>query len=141
VRFSFCRLSARGRGPAPTEAATQTPPTVSETRARHGLPFAHAELPRACVRVEGKQFLVRKADGSFSPFFVKGIDIGAAKPGFWPGEFGIEESDYLRWFQWIGEMNANTIRVYVPLMPGFYHALLTYNLSASVRCICCRASI
>jgi len=81
-------------------------------------------------RVEGKSFFVRKADGVFEPFFVKGVDIGAAKPGFWPGEFGIEESDYLRWFQQIGEMNANTIRVYVPQMPSFYDALLAYNLSA-----------
>lgn len=81
-------------------------------------------------RVEGKSFLVRNAKGTFEPFFVKGVDIGAAKPGFWPGEFGIEQSDYLRWFQLIGDMNANTIRVYVPQMPGFYHALLTYNLQA-----------
>ena len=80
-------------------------------------------------RVEGKSFLVRKADGVFEPFFVKGVDIGVAKPGFWPGEFGIEESDYLRWFQQIGEMNANTVRVYVPQMPAFYDALLAYNLS------------
>ena len=81
-------------------------------------------------RVEGKSFLVRSADGEMKPFFVKGVDIGAAKPGFWPGEFGIESSDYLRWFQQIGELNANTIRVYVPQMPGFYDALLTYNQQA-----------
>lgn len=81
-------------------------------------------------RVEGKTFLVRGTDGVFSPFFIKGVDIGAAKPGFWPGEFGIEPSDYLRWFQQIGDMNANTIRVYVPQMPGFYDALLSYNQSA-----------
>ncbi|MEZ4508411.1 MAG: hypothetical protein R2881_01765 [Eubacteriales bacterium] len=78
-------------------------------------------------RVEGKQFLVRDSDGVFQPFFVKGVDIGAAKPAFWPGEFGIEESDYLRWFELIGDMNANTIRVYVPQMPGFYRALSAYN--------------
>ena len=62
---------------------------------------------------------MREENGTFSPFFVKGVDIGAAKPGYWPGEFGITEEDYLRWFQLIGELHANTIRVYVPQMPGF----------------------
>jgi len=81
-------------------------------------------------RVEGKNFLVRNEDGVFEPFFVKGVDIGAAKPGYWPGEFGITQDDYSRWFQWMGEMNANTIRVYVPQMPAFYDALLAYNLTA-----------
>jgi len=81
-------------------------------------------------RVEGKTFLVRTEGGSFEPFFVKGVDIGAAKPGFWPGEFGIERDDYARWFQQIGAMHANTIRVYVPQMPAFYDALLEYNLTA-----------
>ncbi|MBA4348003.1 MAG: family 2 glycosyl transferase [Clostridiales bacterium] len=71
---------------------------------------------------------MRGADGTFLPFFVKGVDIGAAKPGYWPGEFGITEEDYLRWFHLIGELNANSIRVYVPQMPGFYNALLAYNL-------------
>ncbi|NLI55341.1 MAG: family 2 glycosyl transferase [Clostridiales bacterium] len=128
--FLFAGCQPADAGPAPTEAATQTPPTVSETPLATASPLPTPSYRGPVSRVEGKQFLVRKADGSFSPFFVKGVDIGAAKPGFWPGEFGIEESDYLRWFQWIGEMNANTIRVYVPQMPGFYHALLTYNLSA-----------
>ena len=98
--------------------------------------FSGERIPARCPaasylgpvsRVEGKQFLVRGSDGAFQPFFVKGVDIGAAKPAFWPGEFGIEESDYLRWFELIGEMNANTIRVYVPQMPGFYRALSAYN--------------
>ena len=81
-------------------------------------------------RVEGKSFLVRTESGAFEPFFVKGVDIGAAKPGFWPGEFGITQEDYARWFTYIGQLHANTIRVYVPQMPAFYDALLAYNLTA-----------
>ncbi len=110
---------------APVETTTSSPsPAPSPS------PCPSATYLGPVSRVEGKDFLVRTDDGTFQPFFVKGVNIGAAKPAFWPGEFGIEESDYLRWFHWIGEMNANTIRVYVPLMPGFYRALLTYNLSA-----------
>ncbi|WP_232329798.1 MULTISPECIES: hypothetical protein [unclassified Sporosarcina] len=34
---------------------------------------------------------------------------------------------YYRWFEAIGEMNANTIRVYTLHPPDFYHALKAYN--------------
>ncbi len=108
---------------AATEAPTPTPtsePTPMPAPAYQG-PVSY---------VEGKQFLVRNESGSFEPFFVKGVDIGAAKPGYWPGEFGIPQEDYSRWFQQIGELSANTIRVYVPQMPGFYDALLAYNLTS-----------
>ena len=119
-------------------APEQTPDSSGLANAAQAsalLPAATAEpappQPTAYIgpvsRIEGKQFLVRNEEGAFSPFFVKGVNIGAAKPGFWPGEFGIEREDYARWFQLIGEMHANTIRVYVPQMPAFYDALLAYN--------------
>jgi hypothetical protein len=126
-------LSGCQSAPAPATQATspvETQQPAAETPALIATPLPSADYFGPVSRVEGKEFLVRGADGTFSPFFVKGVDIGAAKPGFWPGEFGIDESDYLRWFALIGDMNANTIRVYVPQMPGFYHALLTYNRSA-----------
>ena len=124
--FGFAACSA-----APAPAA---PPTAEATAVLTPEPTA-TPVPTPSYfgpvsRVEGKNFLVRDENGDFSPFFVKGVDIGAAKPGYWPGEFGITEEDYLRWFHLIGELNANTIRVYVPQMPGFYNALLTYNLQA-----------
>lgn len=104
--------------------------TAPQTAVPTASPCPTATVQGPVSRVEGKSFLVRSADGTFKPFFVKGVNIGAAKPGYWPGEFGITKEDYLRWFLWIGEMHANTIRVYVPLMPAFYEALLTYNRSA-----------
>ncbi|HRX58105.1 MAG TPA: family 2 glycosyl transferase [Eubacteriales bacterium] len=98
--------------------------------AETAVPTATPEPEKLLTRVEGKSFQIRNTSGEFEPFLIKGVNIGAAKPGYWPGEFGIEESDYLRWFGWIGEMNANTIRVYVTQMPAFYDALLEYNQSA-----------
>lgn len=121
-----CKNESAVSGAAQTSspiASVSLPSSPSPT------PESHDSGPVS--RVEGKSFLVRTKSGSFEPFFVKGVDIGAAKPGFWPGEFGIEESDYLRWFQQIGELHANTIRVYVPQMPGFYNALLQYNQTAT----------
>lgn len=115
--------------PEPTAepTATNTPqPTATPSPSPTPTPTPAGPL----TVVEGKSFRIRNDTGDYEPFFIKGVNIGAAKPGYWPGEFGIEESDYLRWFQWIGEMNANTIRVYVAQMPCFYDALLAYNQSA-----------
>ena len=69
-------------------------------------------------------------DGKWQKEFIKGVNMGAAKPGAFPGEFAITKEEYLRWFQYIGKMNANTIRVYTILKPDFYDALLEYNENA-----------
>ena len=117
------------------EPTPEVSPVIQSMEATPTPTIAPTPLPTPAYkgpvsRVEGKSFLARNNGGIFEPFFVKGVDIGAAKPGYWPGEFGIPKEDYARWFQLIGEMNANTIRVYVPQMPGFYDALLAYNLNA-----------
>ncbi|MBO2944589.1 family 2 glycosyl transferase [Paenibacillus sp. F411] len=79
-------------------------------------------------KVENGSFHVRTNTG-WEPFFVKGVNIGAGKPGAFPGELAITYEEYLRWFQYISDMNANTIRVYTTLRPQFYNALLDFNQS------------
>lgn len=78
------------------------------------------------ARIKGKQYEVLQ-DGEWQPLTVKGVNIGMAKPGVFPGEAGIEKADYAGWFKAIGEMGANTIRVYTIHPPAFYEALLEYN--------------
>ncbi|WP_328589283.1 hypothetical protein [Litchfieldia alkalitelluris] len=63
-------------------------------------------------------------------FLVKGVNMGMAKPGAWPGEASITKSEYARWFKQIGEMNANAIRIYTIHPPAFYEALYDYNQTA-----------
>lgn len=58
---------------------------------------------------------------------IKGVNIGMAKPGAFPGESAITEDEYYRWFEEIGDMGANSIRVYTLHPPGFYYALKRYN--------------
>lgn len=77
-------------------------------------------------KVDNKYFYVYQ-DKKFKNMFIKGVNIGAAKPGYFPGEFGITKEDYLRWFKYIADMNANSIRVYTRLMPEFYEALYEFN--------------
>ncbi|MEK3912865.1 hypothetical protein [Paenibacillus sp. FSL H7-0331] len=64
---------------------------------------------------------------AWTPFFVKGVNLGAALPGYDPGDLPITKDHYLRWFAQIQDMGANTIRVYTILKPVFYDALVEYN--------------
>lgn len=79
-------------------------------------------------RVHNDYFEVYQ-DGEWEPLIIKGVNMGMANPGHFPGEAGITEAEYRRWFEMIGKMNANTIRVYTIHPPGFYRALRDYNES------------
>jgi len=68
-------------------------------------------------------------NNSWENFFIKGVNLGIAFPGRWFTNFPSEESVYLEWFEDIGNMNANTIRIYTLMHPSFYRALLRYNVS------------
>ncbi|HWO97435.1 MAG TPA: hypothetical protein VNM45_14100 [Bacillus sp. (in: firmicutes)] len=86
-------------------------------------------------KAEGLQFKARVHQDSFEvykenkwvPIPIKGVNIGMGKPGHFPGEAAITEEEYYRWFEKIGAMNANSIRVYTLHPPGFYQALKRYN--------------
>ncbi|MBC3889373.1 family 2 glycosyl transferase [Acetobacterium paludosum] len=81
------------------------------------------------AKVDSEYFYVYR-NNQWQKEFIKGVNIGAGMPGNFPGEFGTTKDDYLRWFKYISDMNANTIRVYTILKPDFYNALLEYNQSA-----------
>ncbi|MGI6071570.1 MAG: hypothetical protein ACOX75_00955 [Lachnospiraceae bacterium] len=78
------------------------------------------------ARIKDDCFQIFK-DGKWESMTIKGVNIGMGKPGAFPGEAAITEEEYYRWFEYIGEMNANVIRVYTLHPPGFYNALLRYN--------------
>lgn len=80
-------------------------------------------------KLDGKYFSLYDGE-ECSKIFVKGVNIGAGKPGYYPGELAITKEEYLRWFKEISEMNANSIRVYTILKPEFYEALYEYNRDA-----------
>lgn len=79
------------------------------------------------AKVEGKSFLIYEGDNQWKESFLTGVNLGAAKPGYYPGDLAITEEDYFEWFQMIGDMNCNVIRVYIPQTPEFYKALYEYN--------------
>ncbi|MDX5481235.1 MAG: T9SS type A sorting domain-containing protein [Hymenobacteraceae bacterium] len=65
----------------------------------------------------------------YVPLFIKGINMGIAKPGTFPGELAASRADYGRWFQLIREAGFNTIRLYTLHHPHFYEVLDSFNLA------------
>ena len=66
-------------------------------------------------------------DGQAVPFEIRGVNMGVGLPGEWATDYAIDQETYLRWFGWIQEMGANTIRVYTILHDDFYNAFYEYN--------------
>lgn len=63
----------------------------------------------------------------FVPFFLKGINLGVAVPGTFPGELAATRSDYARWFRQIKDAGFNAIRLYTLHFPRFYEVLDSFN--------------
>lgn len=79
----------------------------------------------------GKQYLQLYKNNGWNDVLIKGVNLGMGKPGHFPGEAAITKAEYLRWFKYIGAMNANVIRTYTLHPPAFYEALLEYNTKAA----------
>ena len=66
-------------------------------------------------------------DGAYETFEIRGVNLGVGLPGQWATDYAIDQQTYLRWFEWIQQMGANTIRVYTILQDDFYNAFYEYN--------------
>ncbi len=75
-------------------------------------------------------FEVDRGDG-FEEFLTRGVNLGMAKPGRFPGEAAITREEYDRWIQAISDLNANAIRTYTIHPPAFYEALESFNRDAT----------
>ncbi|XXM70887.1 hypothetical protein ACQ0QQ_14350 [Lysinibacillus sphaericus] len=75
----------------------------------------------------GSDYIQVNKDGKWEDLLIKGVNMGIAKPGSFPGETAITKEEYLRWFKQIGAMNANALRVYTIHPPAFYEAFYEYN--------------
>lgn len=82
--------------------------------------------------VAGKEILVDTGNG-YAPFEIKGVDLGSGKPGEWATDFAVSEEEYIRWFELISDMGANTIRIYTVQQDIFYNAFYKYNKNRSAE--------
>ena len=80
------------------------------------------------VKTEGNKILLDSGNG-YSDFEIRGVNMGSGEPGEWSTDFSIDKETYKRWFGYIKEMGANTIRVYTVQNDTFYNAFYEYNQS------------
>lgn len=78
------------------------------------------------VKTEGNKILLNSG-GGYKDFEIKGVNLGSGEPGEWATDFDIDKQTYKRWFKYIKEMGANTIRVYTVQRDVFYNAFYEYN--------------
>ena len=83
--------------------------------------------PETFVKQEGKAIYLDRGDG-FEEFEIRGVNLGAGMPGHYATDYAVGKETYLRWFDQIKQMGANTIRVYILQGTAFYEAFYEYNL-------------
>ena len=79
------------------------------------------------ARLREGYFEVRQ-EQDWKRIYVAGVNVSAGVPGRFASDPLTDFRVYLGWMNRIGEMGANSIRVYTILPPAFYRALLLYNL-------------
>lgn len=87
----------------------------------------HPDAPVTTFMKTDEDTIYMERDGAYEPFEIRGINMGVGLPGEWATDYAIDEETYLRWFQYIQELGANTIRVYTLLQDDFYNAFYKYN--------------
>lgn len=97
-----------------------------ESEGRPHLRPAEARIP---ARAQARRLEISLGQGRWQPFYVKGMNLGAALPGRYPSEFP-DRATYDGWIREMAELGINTIRVYTIHPPQFYEALRAHNLKA-----------
>ncbi len=91
-------------------------------------PLPRPPAPRIPARTTGERFEVESSTlAGWRPFYVKGVNLGAALPGRFPSEFPTDDSTYAGWLRLMAEGGANAVRVYTILPPAFYRAFRRWN--------------
>ena len=78
------------------------------------------------IKTEDDKILLNKGDG-YKEFEIKGVNMGSGIPGEWSTDFAIDKETYLRWFDQIKDLGANTVRIYTVQNDTFYNAFYEYN--------------
>lgn len=89
---------------------------------------ARGEVSCAVRTQDGR--ILRSTQAGWQEFEIRGVDLGSGLPGAWATDYAVDEETYLRWFEQIGALGANVIRVRSVQSPGFYRALHDFNAQA-----------
>ena len=64
----------------------------------------------------------QQAGAGWEKFYVAGVNLGPAAPGFYPGSPPTRADTYADWLSKAAQANANTVRAYGLMHPAFYRA-------------------
>lgn len=84
------------------------------------------------IRARGDYF-ERKAGANWEPVYLAGVTLSGALPGYYASDSAVDPAQYTDWVTRIGDLGANSIRVYTIMPPGFYRALSDFNKSRASR--------
>lgn len=88
--------------------------------------FSPNQAVTTFVKTAGNE-IYKQTSAGYEKFEIKGVNMGSGEPGEWSTDFDIDEETYLRWFRYIQEMGANTVRIYTVQADDFYNAFYQYN--------------
>jgi hypothetical protein len=64
---------------------------------------------------------------TYTPVFLKGVNLGVAVPGTFPGELAASRAQYGRWLEKLNNIGFNVVRTYTLNFPRFYEVLDSFN--------------
>ena len=93
----------------------------------------HPDAPVTTFMKTDEDTIYMEKNSKYIPFEIRGVNMGVGIPGEWATDYAIDKETYLRWFGYIQELGANTIRVYTILQDDFYNAFYEYNTRQEER--------
>ncbi len=80
------------------------------------------------MKTKGKVIYVKdENDGKYKPFEVKGVEVASSIAGHYATDYKVDKNTWLRWFEQIQEMGANTISIATIYNDTFYNAFYEFN--------------
>jgi tetratricopeptide (TPR) repeat protein len=95
-------------------------------------PYQRPAQLQVPFRAQG-DFFQRRAGSNWEPVYLAGVTLSGAMPGYYPSDSSVDPAEFGRWLNQIGDLGANSIRVYSIMPPAFYRMLAEYNKAHASR--------
>lgn len=89
--------------------------------------FPSNESVQIISKTENKIILIKDSDQTFKEISIKGVKLASSIANYRATDFTIDEETYLRWFELIQKMGANTLQINTIYDNTFYDALYKFN--------------
>ena len=91
------------------------------------LPISKDDYVSVPFRIEQKLYTKKVTNKRYEPIEIKGVEVGSTKAFHQAKDFKIDVDTWLKWFEEIQAMGANTIKINTIYNSEFYNALYKFN--------------